>query len=76
MGNRPAYSTTAFWRHPAGRPRPCRRPRRPLGAGVPPRAPPPPAGAACNQAARGGARSGQAPLLDTETINSKIPKDE
>src|SRR5215475_9418916 len=35
--------------------RPCKRP---LQA-----APPPPAGAACNQAARGGARSGQAPLL-------------
>ena len=35
-----------FWRHPAGRPRPCRpcrRPRRPLGAGVSPGAPPPPA---------------------------------
>ncbi len=28
-----------------------------------PAPPPPPAGAACNQAARGGARSGQAPLL-------------
>src|SRR5262249_36057362 len=35
--------------------------KRPLYAAPPP--PPPPAGAACNQAARGGARSGQAPLL-------------
>src|SRR5262249_27071634 len=37
-------------------------PHRPPGAGVPLRAPPPPAGAACSPAARGGARSGQAPL--------------
>ena len=34
-----------------------------LGAGGPPRVPPPPAGAACSQAERGGARSGQAPVL-------------
>jgi len=42
---------------------PPRRPRRTPGAGVPPRAPPQPAGVACSPATRGGARSGQVPLL-------------
>jgi len=42
---------------------PPRRPRRTPGAGVLPRAPPQPAGVACSPATRGGARSGQVPLL-------------
>jgi len=56
---------TAFWDRPAGRVRPSiprRRPRGTPGSCVPLHAPPQPAGAACSQAARGGARSGQAPL--------------
>jgi hypothetical protein len=57
---------TAFSRRPAGRTCPSmprRRPHCTLGGGGLPRAPPPPTGVACSPAARGGARSGPAPLL-------------
>src|SRR5262245_2721214 len=43
-------------------------PRRTPGAG----GPPPPAGAACSPAARGGARSGQAPLLGGGTFFGRL----
>ena len=55
-------SLQRFSRRPTGRARPS-IPRCTPGAGVPPRAPPQPASAARSPAERGGARSGQAPLL-------------